>query len=553
MGLSRRDLLVGTAAGFGWTVVGRVPAGAADGAPDLPGGLSPYRQVYRNWAGELVVDGVWTCAPGTAADVVALANWAHGQGYALRAQGYRHGWAPLTLTADGGTARVLLVDTTRHLTGMALDGDTVWVQAGASMESLLGHLAAAGYGVTATPAPGDLSVGGVLAIDGHGTAVPAVGERPVPGTTYGSLSNLVVELTAVVWDPVAGGYVPRTFGRAEPDCAAFLTHLGRAFVTDVRLRAGANANLRCVSRVDIPAAELFAAPGGGGRTLSGFLDEAGRVEAIWFAFTANPWLKVWSVAPDLPLGSRPVTGPYNYPFSDNVPPPVAALAGRIVAGEYQLAPVFGQAQYDTTTAGLTATASADIWGPAKDVQLYIRPTTIRMHANGYAVATARAGVQDVVHRFTDFYGERLTAYAAAGRYPVNGTVEIRVTGLDRPGDIGVPNARPPALSALAPRADHPEWDTAVWLDVLTLPGTADAFAFYRELEEFLFGAFPGAVRVEWSKGWAYTDTSAWADASVLHDAIPASFAGTWSDAVATLDRYDPGRVFSNPFLDSLLP
>jgi FAD/FMN-containing dehydrogenase len=527
MGLTRRGLL----AGLGLTVVGRV-----DDAPVLPGGLRAYRQAYRNWSGELVVDGVWTCAPGTAADVVALANWARGNGYTLRAQGYRHGWSPLTLTSAD---RVLLVDTTQHLTGMAIEGSSVRVQTGASMEALLGFLESAGYGVTATPAPGDVSVGGVLAIDGHGTAVPAVGEAGVPGTTYGSLSNLVLELTAVVWDPGAGAYVARTFTRDDPDCAAFLTHLGRAFLTEVRLSVGANAHLRCVSRVDIPAAELFAAPGQGGRTLASFLDTAGRVEAIWFAFTADPWLKVWSVAPDLPLGSRPVTGPYNYPFSDNVPEPVAALAGRIVAGEYYLAPVFGQAQYDTTAAGLTATLSADIWGPSKDVLLYIRPTTIRMHANGYAVAVARAGVQDAVHRFTEFYSGRLAAYAAAGRYPVNGTVEIRVTGLD----VGFPVA--PALSALAPRAGHPEWDTAVWFDVLTLPGTADAFPFYRELEQFLFAAFPGAVRAEWSKGWAYTDTAAWAD-PLTFQAIRATY--PWDDTLAVLDRYDPGQVFASPLI-----
>jgi FAD/FMN-containing dehydrogenase len=258
------------------------------------------------------------------------------------------------------------------------------------------------------------------------------------------------------------------------------------------------------------------------------------------------------VRPDLPLGSRPVTGPYNYPFSDNVPEPVAELAGRIIAGEYRLAPTFGQAQYDTTVAGLTASASADIWGPSKDLLLYIRPTTMRMHANGYAVATGRDDVQDLVHAFTTFYSDRLAAYASAGRYPVNGAVEIRVTGLDQPGEVQATGAVTPALSALAPRADHPEWDCAVWFDVLTLPGTADAPAFYRELEQFLFTTFPGATRVEWSKGWAYTEVSAWTEPAVLNGAIPASFPTTWQDAVQTLNRYDPDKIISSPFLDGLL-
>ncbi|GII24614.1 hypothetical protein Pme01_42110 [Planosporangium mesophilum] len=535
--------------------MGRVrPAfAAAPAPPDFPAGIDLYQRMYRNWSGELVVDDVWTCAPRTPGDVVTLANWAHAHGYRLRAQGFRHGWSPLTITADA-PARVLLVDTTEHLTAVSMVPSGARAQTGASMEDLLGYLERAGYGLVATPAPGDISVGGALAIDAHGTAIPADGESRRPGTTYGSLSNLIVELTAVGWDAAAGAYALRTFTRSDPDSAAFLTHLGRAFVTDVVLRAGADSNLRCVSRIDIPAGELFAAPGSGGRTFARVLAETGRAEAIWFAFTAKPWLKVWSVSPALPPASRPVTGPYNYPFSDNVPPPVAALAGRIVAGEYALAPVFGQAQYDATVTGLAATASADIWGASKNLLLYIKPTTLRVHANGYAVLTSRADIQRVVHEFTRFYSERLDAYAAQGRFPVNGSVEIRVTGLDDPSHVGVPGAVAPALSALSPRSDHPEWDVAVWLDVLTLPGTPYADGFYRELERFIFATFAGssaASRVEWSKGWAYTDDDAWSDPEVLSGTIPAGFPASWDAAVATLDRYDPHRVFSNPFLDRL--
>jgi FAD/FMN-containing dehydrogenase len=538
-----------------WVPAGRIPASLTD----FPAGVELYRQNYRNWAGELRADDVWTAVPRSPDDVVTLANWARGHGYTLRAQGFRHGWSPLTLTAGtDGASRVVLVDTTSHLTGMTFGPSgaepgsaTVRVQAGASMETLLGFLEAGGYGLTATPAPGDLSVGGALAVDAHGTAVPAEGEVRAPGTTYGSLSNLVLELTAVVWDADAGAYLARSFTRTDPDCAALLTHLGRAFVTEVTLLAGPLVQLRCVSRVDIPAAELFGAPGAGGRTLATFLAATGRVEAIWFPFTARPWLKVWTVSPQRPPASRPVTGPYNYPFSDNVPRPIAELAGRISAGQYELAPVLGQAQYAVTVAGLAATAGTDLWGAAKNLQLYVRPTTLRLHANGYAVRVPRAGVQALVHAFTTFYTARLPAYAARGRFPVNGPVEIRVTGIDDPADVAITGAQTPALSALRPDTSDPAGQVAVWFDVLTLPGTADADAFYRELEQFLLAGFPG-VRVEWSKGWAYTDQAPWSDPQVLGTAIPASFGAGWDTAVSTLDRLDPARVFSNPFLDKLL-
>ena len=69
------------------------------------------------------------------------------------------------------------------------------------MDTLLASLGAVGLGLTANPAPGDLTLGGVLAIGGHGTAIQANGETPLSGKTYGSVSNLVLSLTAVVWNP----------------------------------------------------------------------------------------------------------------------------------------------------------------------------------------------------------------------------------------------------------------------------------------------------------------------------------------------------------------
>ncbi|MEU6916750.1 cholesterol oxidase substrate-binding domain-containing protein [Streptomyces olindensis] len=534
------------------------PAVAAAELPDFPADVALYRSAYRNWVGEITADGLWACAPDGPDQVVAVVNWAWRHGWRVRARGASHGWSPLTVTeGTAAAAPVLLVDTAPHLTGLALDSPTsVRAGTGVTMEALLGFLEEHGLGVTAAPAPGVLTLGGVLAVDGHGTAVPARGERRLPGHTYGSLSNLVLSLTAVVWDSRAGAYVLRTFHRDEADGAALLTHLGRSLVTEVVLRVGADTRLRCVSRTDIPAGELFAAPGSDGRTLARFLDEAGRVEAIWFAFTEHPWLKVWSVSPTRPLTSRTVTRPYNYPFSDNIPAPVAELVGSMTSeAAWYLAPVLGNAQYDAAALGLVATLSADLWGPSKNTLLYLKPTTLKVHADGYAVLTSRESVQRVVAEFAAFYRERLTAYAARGSFPVNGSVEIRVTGLDDPGDAEAAGARPPLLSALRPRQDRPEWDTAVWLDVLTLPGTPDAEVFLREIERFLLRTFDGGyalTRVEWSKGWAYTDDGVWSDGEVLDSVVPAAVGpAEWAEATAILDRLDPHRVYGNAFLDRL--
>lgn len=558
---TRRGLL-GTAAAalLGAPVlVAADPAVAAQELPDFPPDVPLSRTAYRNWDGEITVTGLWACAPGDPAQAVDVVNWAWRHGWTVRPRGASHGWSPLTVPEGlAAESPVLLVDTAAHLTGLALESaDAVRAGTGVTLEALLTYLEGHGLGVTAAPAPGDLTLGGALAVDAHGTAVPAQGERRLPGQTYGSLSNRVLSLTAVVWDADSGAYVLRTYRRDEADCAALLTHLGRSLVTEVVLRVGANSNLRCVSRTDIAATELFAAPGADGRSLADFLAAEGRVEAIWFAFTEFPWLKVWSVEPTRPLTSRRVTSPYPYPFSDNVPKPVADLAGRMVSdAAWYLAPVFGNAQFDVAALGLVATLSADIWGPSKNTLLYIRPTTLRVHANGYAVLTGRDQVQRVVHEFTSFYRERLSAYAALGRFPVNGSVEIRVTGLDDPAEAGHTGAVAPSLSALRPDPDHPEWDTAVWLDVLTLPGTPYADAFYRELERFLLSTYDGTharTRVEWSKGWAYTDQAAWSDADVLGTAVPESFGGAWEEAAAVLERLDPHRVFRAPLHGRLFP
>jgi FAD/FMN-containing dehydrogenase len=266
---------------------------------------------------------------------------------------------------------------------------------------------------------------------------------------------------------------------------------------------------------------------------------------------------VWSLSPRRPLTSRPVAGPYNYPFSDSLPTPLSRLLGQLVGeGAWYLAPTFGAAQYTVAATGLTTTLAKDLRGASHHLTFYLRPTTLRETANGYAFLTRRAHVQRVISEFAGYYRERLQAWAAAGRFPVNGQVQIRVCGLDRPQEVAAPGAGPPLLSVTRPHPDHPEWDCAVWVDVLTQPTTPGAMEFYRELERFCLRTFDGRyaqTRVEWSKGWGYTDTAPWADQAVIGSAIPASYGdGEWARGVRILDRIDPNRVFSNAFLDGLL-
>lgn len=527
--------------------------------PDFPTWLPVHREPYRNWVGAIQLADVWTCEPRNTADVVLLANWAKAHGYRLRPRGRMHNFSPLTVSQQTAAGRVLLMDTTKHLAGMHLVSTqpaAVRVGTGATMDALLAYLESHNMGLAAVPAIGDLSVGGVLAIGAHGTGIPIGDDNGTAGHLYGTLSNLVVALTAVVWDKASGAYVARTFDRAEPDCAALLVHLGRAFLTEVTLRVGANYTLRCVSGVTIPGRAIFAPPATSStQTFAALSEQAGRAEAIWFPYSDGVWMKTWTAQASKQPGSRPATAPYNYPFSDNIPEPIAKVAARLAQGAPELAPQFDALQFANVVHGLAATRSADLSGPSKNLLLYVRPSILRYTTNGHAICARRADIQRVVHEFTDFVRQRLRAYQQQSRYPLNGPIEIRVTALDDASHVGVSGALPPVLSAAVADSNHPEWDVAIWLDVLTFPGTQYADKFYREIEEFIFANYraPYAqARVEWSKGWAYTANGPWTDRMVMTRTVPDTFGKPWRWAKDRLTAYDPHRIYSNEFLDQIL-
>jgi FAD/FMN-containing dehydrogenase len=567
--LSRRAVLTGAAgAALGWVPVFR--ATQASGAtaappPNFPSSIALYQQAYQNWAGMIVIEDLWTCAPASEGDVVTLANWAHANGYRLRAKGMSHNWSPILLPAGSTGTGYVLVDTTQHLTNVTIASgspSTVTAQAGVTMDALTTALAAAGHGFAAIPAPGDITIGGVLAINAHGSAIPATGETRLSGQSYGSLSNLVVSLTAVVWNPSSGQYVLKTFQRSDPDIRAFLAHLGRTFITEVTLQVAANQNLRCQSWFDIPAADLFAPPSSAGSSsLASYANGAGRVEAIWFPFTGNPWLKVWSIAPSKPLFSVHVTSPYNYSFMNSVTTAENTFFDQVVTGDTAGTPAYEGVAISLVGSGLIATGTWDIWSQSQNVLRYVKPTTARIVEAGFAVLTSRANIQQVVSDFYTRYVSLLVAFQANGEYPMNGPIEIRITGLDQPSEAAAGGAQSPILSSVRPRPDHPDWDVAVWLDMGTLPVTPGFSAFYADMESWIWSHYTGGyatVRPEWSKAWACTSSAPWTSVPIMNQAIPAAVSAGqaaddgWPAALSILTAYDPNAIFSNPFLDTLL-
>ncbi|MEY9874862.1 FAD/FMN-containing dehydrogenase [Streptacidiphilus sp. MAP12-33] len=574
--LSRRALLGAGAAALAatamsWTPLGRIAAASAattiPAPPQFPAGIALYQQTFQNWSEEVVVEGLWSASPASAADMVTLANWAHANGWRLRPRGGGYSWSPI-VAAAGTPANVLLVDTTTHLTGISVNAAgaasgqaSVTVQPGATMDNVLGTLKSAGLGLTGFPVLGAATVGGVLATGGRGTGVPAVGESRLPGHTYGSVSNLITSLTAVVWDATQGAYVLRTFQRTDPQIQALLVNIGRALVTEATLRVGPDQRLRCQSWFNVAATDLFAPPASAGsKSLASYVNQCGRVVCIWFPFTSSPWLRLFTPTPSQPWVSRAVTGPYDFTFNDIVPKSVSDLLSQIVAGNASATPQFTAAQMDAISAGLVSTGTWDIWGWSSDVLLYVRPTTLRITSTCCNVVTSRANVQQVVSDFFAQYSAKLAAYAAQGLYPMNAPLEIRVTGLDQTGDCNVPGALGAQLSPLRPRPDHPEWDTSVWFDMTTVPITPGCHQFMGEMEAWVRSHYAGvgAVHNEWPKEWANSASGAWTDSATIAGAIPASFTtgqasgDGWNAAVATLNALDPNGVIGSPFLDGVL-
>lgn len=573
--------------------------GPPSGRPPLPGFPAnvPLNILpYHNWDNQINSTGLLTCAPQSASDVAAICNWAKDNGYQVRPRGVMHGWSPLTVAVNPDPkAKILLVDLTKSLsqaTLLAASGglpSRVKVQTGKTMLDLLKYLeaqpggsgSAPGYSFPHTPAPGNLTVGGVLAIDAHGTAVPTPPNDDF-AASYGSMSNQILEFTAVVTDPNSATpdqYSLRTFKRSEEDAKVFLVHLGRALLVDATLQVIDNYNLRCQSFTNFTDSVVFAAPSAASPipkdSFADYLERCGRVEVIWFRTGTNPWLHVWNLAATKPAGSTAVSAPYPYPFADHVPDSLQKFLKMLLSGVPSATPLFGEMAASVTAAGLDGKnvvgqsvypPSRDIWGPSKNSLLYIQDTTLQVTANGYALQMKKADVQQAVHDFTSKFTSLLASYEANDKYPVNGAVEIRVTSLDDPARVAAASgqgAESPLISALSfdDTAKQNGWDVALWVDVLTIPGTTHSNEFYAELEAWVLQRFTGKVAralPEWSKGWAYSaDQGAWTDTKFLDHVRQAFTEGrndrnNWKFVIDVLKKYDKSNLFTNPLLDRLL-
>ncbi|CAG7835693.1 unnamed protein product [Allacma fusca] len=157
---------------------------------------------FRNWAGETNIQ-TWIAYPESPDQILQLANWAKENSMKIRPCGLRHSWS--RLVTEKGFDNVVLVDTTKHLNKMGIISSTpgnasFWAEAGLSMVSILEQLESSNLSLASVPTTGDVSIGGVVAVGGHGLGIPTANDKKPLGHTFGSISNLVIEFTAVVFD-----------------------------------------------------------------------------------------------------------------------------------------------------------------------------------------------------------------------------------------------------------------------------------------------------------------------------------------------------------------
>ncbi|CAG7725981.1 unnamed protein product [Allacma fusca] len=539
--------------------------------PNFPKNISLELSNFVNWADEVIANDVWTVYPKSAEEIVILINWAKDYNYTVRASGAMHSWSPLTVNLDKNSAyckkyilaplscysfrkippKIILVKTQRFLNNMQVinadPGDaSFWAEPGVMLEDLLKILESRKLGFSNHPAVGGITLGGALAVAGHGTGVPAENETLSPGHTFGSLSNLIMAFTAIVYDDFSGKYTLKEFQRSDVVSGAFLAHLGKTIVTNVTMRAGPLQHLRCQSFIDISAEELFGQIEGL-RTISKFLNTSGRIEVIWFPFTANPWLKVWTVEETKPGASTYVSSPYNYPFTDRFPQALASLLGNLIS-HWNNAKTINRLYTKFIPLGLTVSTSWDIWGPSRNVFSYIRPTTLKMTEAGWAIVTSRGHVEKVLRIFYQIYTRKLENFSTRNSYPINGPLCLRVTGVDNPADVRVDNAQTCGICPGSPVLGRPELDTVIWFNILTFRSNIQVSRFVSEIQNSLDEVFDesfAVLRVEWSKGFAYSSSHdfPWTNDSFLKKNIPKSWT-QWESTRKILNSFDPFQSIS---------
>jgi len=347
---------------------GKTPPELAPAPESFPKSIEAYYQFYINWAKNpaFKCDKILVAYPASADDILTIVNWASKEGFRVRPTGQRHNWSPLTIGPHTGPdPKIVILDNRRYLhKTLKVDKSKKQVKAqpGMMLGDFLSSLEANDLGVPHTPAPYDITMGGVLAINGHGTAILSAEEKKKGvADNFGTLSNRIIAMTLCVYNEEKQEYVLREFTNADAEFPALQTAVGRNMMVDFTMQCVDNFYLRCRSTMEISDDDLFPEPPRGDdgkyklptgpigerfprKSYAHYVDKFGRSEIIWFPFTKRPWLKVWNEVPKSGPGlpySRYMDESCPFTFADNVPKAAtymikSALGIKEEAADYQL-------------------------------------------------------------------------------------------------------------------------------------------------------------------------------------------------------------------------
>jgi len=529
--------------------------------PDsFPEGIEAEFRHVENWSRMLQVTDVLTARPRHEEQCLQIVRWAASTGWRVRPMGALHTWVPILLEdAD----RIVLIDqsamtglvafTEEPVPAVTLQAGTTLAEATAILESIDngGRWPAPGWGWPDYPGIPDVTVAGMCAIGAHGAGIRTRSDQE---DLFGTVSNLIVGFRAIVSEK--DGYVIRDFTRDDPDAAAFLVHLGHAYLLTLCMRAVPNCILS--RRVEYPDwTESFAEPGPSlpTQSLQSLVEKHGRVQQLWFPFTQTPIVQHFSEEPGEPtVEDINVTAPLTVRLAPTLPVAFTTAFGSTLKHMPWLTPLVERA----TLAEMRHLSPPDhVWhGTSGNVLLYVQHDTLRVISLAYAILVKRDEVQAAVHALGHTFNDMLHRYAMSGLEPINSCLEIRVTDLDRADAVGIPDAAPVVLSP-ARALPGSELDRAIWFDLVTVPGSTGSNAFYVEFETWLWEHFstPGTLRAEWSKAWAFSPDGPWTNPQVI-DRVLRSYDpdGTRTTANAVRDtwqRYDRAGVYGSPVMSRI--
>ena len=354
---------------------------------------------------------MWTCVPRDSEEAAAACNWAATHSYQVRPRGTMYSWSPLILGRNqtGVISDILLIDTTKYLNSIEFSssgilGPRVTVGTGVFMGDMLKFLEnpslggsstnpGTGWGLPSYCGTDHTTVGGFAATGGRGTA--SANPYDNPNVTYGSFSNYILELKAIVSDG-SGAYMVKTFKRGEPDTKAFLVHLGRTLITELILKVIPNFNLRCQSFTDISIKELYCPPAADGSNPQNsyvqFLENNGRIASVWFPFTKCPWLRVFKNAPQKPQSSIKIKSIDVYEFSNTISSSTTKLLEKTYETPF-LTPILSEATLQLLSHELTKGKLNDICGSSRDIILNVSENTSKIYDFAYVIQISRSNLQ----------------------------------------------------------------------------------------------------------------------------------------------------------------